>query len=91
MIETEKGWEPERMCAACRKRAAKQTLLRIVQRDGAIHIDREQQSQRRAVYLCRSVECIRKAQKSRALGRAFRRQVDDSVYAELERSVDNRQ
>lgn len=91
MIRTEKGFAPERMCAACRKREAKQNMLRVVQADGAIKIDREHKAQVRGVYLCKKVECIEKAKKSRALSRAFHRQVDDKVYEELMLDLDERQ
>lgn len=91
MIRTESGFAPERMCAACRRRNAKQNLLRIVQQDGAILIDREQKSPARGVYLCKSAECIEKAKKTRALSRAFKRQVDNAVYNEIAEAIGKRQ
>ena len=87
MIQQENGYAPARMCASCRKRDAKQNLLRIVQIGGAIQIDWEQKSQSRAMYLCKSAECIQKAKKTRVLSRVFKRQVDDAVYEELSQSV----
>ena len=87
MIQTEKGFRPQRMCAACRGRDAKENLLRIVQEGGVIRIDREQTSQARGVYLCKNADCIAKAKKARALSRAFKRQVEDAVYDEILRSA----
>ena len=43
----------------------------------------------RGAYLCDNLECLVKARKNRGLNRAFRMEVDESVYEELERQLLN--
>ena len=83
MIKTDNGYKPERMCAVCRKRDAKENLLRSVLEGNTVQIDIGQKSQCRGVYLCKNKECAQKAQKTKALHRAFKRVIADSVYEEL--------
>jgi len=76
-----------RCCAACRTRAPRQTLLRIVRSpDGAIGLDRgPRRAAGRGAYLCRAAACIRKA--PRALARALGASISGELLAELEREV----
>ena len=61
---------PQRMCVACRERNDKNKLLRIVKVDDEILVDPTHKMQARGVYLCNSTECVRLAQKKRALERS---------------------
>lgn len=64
---------PQRMCVACRKRADKHTLVRIVRlSDGRVDLDQRYTSNGRGAYLCRSVSCWHLALKRRSLEKAFR-------------------
>ena len=66
---------PVRMCAGCRGRADKPTLVRLVW-DGAasVTVDTRQQLPGRGVYL--HPNCVERALKTRALARGLRRQLD---------------
>jgi len=56
--------KPFRMCIACRNRAEKAHLLRLVRTaDGKIDIDPEQRKPGRGAYLCFSRSCVNKAMK----------------------------
>ena len=72
---------PQRMCAGCRQRADKPTLLRLVW-DGAagVLIDERQRLPGRGVYL--HPACAPRALKSRAIGRGLRRSLDQAVVAD---------
>ncbi len=57
--------------------------------DQEITIDRTGKKNGRGAYLCDNLECLVKARKNRGLNRAFRMEVDESVYEELERQLLN--
>ena len=76
--------KPLRMCMVCRNRAEKEALVRMVKRpDGKIALDTEGKMQGRGAYLCKKKECIRAAQKKRALERAFSQKIEPEVYETL--------
>ncbi|GAA3626171.1 YlxR family protein [Microlunatus ginsengisoli] len=67
---------PVRTCTGCRKRGDKHELLRVVARDGAVEPDPRQVLPGRGAYLHPAVECLDKALRRRAIGRALRTTVD---------------
>ena len=64
--------DPERMCAGCRARAPKRSLVRLVSNgaDGVV-VDAAQLLPGRGVYL--HPGCVDRALKARAIGRGLRR------------------
>lgn len=83
-------YKPVRMCAACRKREDKDKLIRIVRNgEGRAEIDVLQNAQKRGVYLCKSQECVRRAQKIRALPRSLQCVIEEEFYEEIIRSIQN--
>ena len=79
---------PMRMCVGCREMKPKQTLIRVVKpQEGEAHIDRTGKAQGRGAYVCDSVECLKKARKSRALERALDCAIEAAVFDELERQI----
>ena len=79
---------PMRMCVGCREMKPKMQLLRVVKpQDGDAHIDRTGKAPGRGAYVCDQLECLRKAQKSRALERALECQIDQAVFAQLESQI----
>ena len=80
---------PRRQCVGCRESKEKKQLIRIVKNDQEITIDRTGKKNGRGAYLCDNLECLVKARKNRGLNRAFRMEVDESVYEELERQLLN--
>ncbi len=79
---------PMRMCVGCREMKPKAQLLRVVKpSEGDAHIDRTGKAQGRGAYVCGRIECLRKAQKSRALERALEAQIDADVFAQLEAQI----
>lgn len=83
---------PQRMCAVCRERREKSELLRIIKdRDGVIRIDESGKSEGRGAYICKSGDCLKKAEKRRALERSFGCRIDNDIYNRLsEISDDNK-
>lgn len=74
---------PQRMCVACRKRNDKEKLLRLVKVNDEILVDSYHKIQARGVYLCKNEECVKLAQKKRALERAFSGKVSAEIYQEI--------
>lgn len=75
--------QPERTCAVCRKKAGKDQLVRIVKSDGRIFIDETHRANGRGMYICDNSECIAKAIKTKAVNRAFKKEISDDIYEEL--------
>lgn len=79
---------PMRMCVGCREMKPKMQLLRVVKpQDGDAHIDRTGKAPGRGAYVCDQVECLKKAQKSRALEKALECQIAPEVFAQLEAQI----
>ncbi len=75
---------PIRRCVGCGEGKPKRELVRVVKSaDGVIGLDATGRKAGRGAYLCRSAECLQKAQKRRSLQRSFAGPVPDEVYAQL--------
>ena len=79
---------PLRMCAGCGEMKPKKELMRILRTEsGDFVVDAEGKKNGRGAYLCRSVECFRKAAKSRGLERSFKQEIPQDVYDRLEKEM----
>ena len=75
---------PVRQCVACRQQKEKPQLARVTRTpDGKILYDPKGKVSGRGAYLCKSVSCLDKAIKSRALSRALDSEIPDEVYQTL--------
>ena len=76
---------PLRMCVGCREMKPKAQLVRVVKpQEGEARIDRTGKAAGRGAYICPRPECLKKAQKSRALERALDAKIDEAVFSQLE-------
>ena len=83
MLKTRKV--PMRMCVGCHEMKPKRELQRIVRSpEGEVSIDPVGKKPGRGAYVCHSVDCLRKARKSRALERAFETAIPEAVYDAME-------
>ena len=79
---------PMRMCLCCREMKPKKELVRVVHnKEGIISLDLTGKAPGRGAYLCRAAECAKKLYKTRALDRAFGREVEPAVYQALEKEL----
>lgn len=79
---------PMRMCVGCREMKPKQSLLRVVKpQEGDAHIDRTGKAPGRGAYVCDNIECLKKAEKIRALDRALDTRIEESVFRALEQQI----
>lgn len=75
---------PMRQCVGCRAMRPKRELVRVVRSpEGEISVDLRGKKSGRGAYVCRDAGCLKKAIKSRALGRAFGVEVPEEIYETL--------
>ena len=75
---------PMRMCVGCREMKPKASLLRVVKpQDGDAHIDFGGRSPGRGAYVCNSIDCLKKADKTRALDRALDTKIGENVFRQV--------
>lgn len=81
---------PMRMCTGCGEMFDKRTLIRVVKSpDGEISLDLTGKKSGRGAYVCKNVDCLKKARKKRAFERAFDTQIDSTVYDTMEEDIKN--
>jgi predicted RNA-binding protein YlxR (DUF448 family) len=75
---------PMRQCTGCRTMKAKRELIRVVRSpDGEISLDFKGKKPGRGAYLCKNVDCLTRAKKSKALERSLETEIPAEVYAQL--------
>ena len=76
---------PMRMCVGCHEMKHKRELQRIVRSpEGEVSIDPVGKKPGRGAYVCRNVECLKKARKTKSLERKFEASVSGEIYDSLE-------
>lgn len=81
---------PMRMCTGCGEMFDKRTLVRVVKSsDGEISLDLTGKKSGRGAYVCKDIECLKKARKKRAFERAFSTKIEDAVYDTMEEEIKN--
>ena len=79
---------PLRKCIGCGEMKDKRTLVRIVRnKEGEISVDLVGKKPGRGAYICKSAECLEKAQKSKRLERAFSTKIDPEIYDTMRREI----
>jgi len=79
---------PMRMCLGCNEMKPKRELIRVVKTpEGDVLLDLTGKKSGRGAYICKSVECMKKARKSRRFEKAFSMQIDDEVYRRMEEQL----
>ncbi len=76
--------EPLRKCLATNERLAKKDLIRVVKNnEGKIFVDLTGKANGRGAYIKKSMEAVEMAKKKNCFQRAFECQIDNSIYDEL--------
>ncbi len=79
---------PQRMCIVCRMHREKRDLLRVVyHKEEGLLIDASGKKNGRGVYICKDMACVEKAEKSCALQRALKQDVDKAFYAQIRKEI----
>ena len=77
---------PLRQCIGCGEMKGKKEMLRVLKTtEGPIVLDVTGKKNGRGAYLCKSVECLKKAKKSKGLERSFKMSIPNEVYEDLEK------
>ncbi len=76
------------MCTGCGEMFDKRSLVRVVKSpEGEISLDLTGKKNGRGAYICRNVECLKKARKKKALERAFSMKIEDDIYEKMEEEI----
>ena len=80
---------PMRQCLGCREMKPKTELVRVVRSpEGNVSVDLRGKAPGRGAYVCRSAECLKRALRSRALGRSLGVEIPpeivDTLRAQME-------
>lgn len=79
---------PQRMCTGCMEMKPKKELIRVVKnKEGEVSIDLTGKKPGRGAYICKSVECLEKAFKTRKLERNLETTLSQEVYEKLKEEI----
>ena len=79
---------PLRMCTGCGEMKPKKELVRVVRsKEGEISLDLTGRKVGRGAYVCRSLDCLKKARKTRRIERSLDCQIPDEVYDAMEKEM----
>ena len=82
---------PMRQCLGCREMRPKRELIRVVRSpEGEIALDFNGKANGRGAYVCPNPDCLKKAEKSKALERAFYVPVPREIYEKLRTEMEAR-
>ena len=80
---------PLRKCTGCQEMKNKKELVRIVKsEDGDFSLDPTGKKAGRGAYVCKNLDCLDKAYKSKGLERSFKSAVPKEVYDELKAQME---
>ena len=80
---------PQRQCMGCRERKAKREMIRVVRgTDGTVSLDFGGKMNGRGAYICPNPDCLKKAQRSKALERSLEVEIPAEVYERLSREIE---
>lgn len=81
---------PQRQCMGCRERKAKKELIRVVRKtDGTVSLDFSGKLNGRGAYLCPDMDCLKKAQKAKALERSLEVPIPEEVFLRLAKEMED--
>lgn len=79
---------PMRMCTGCGEMKPKKELVRIVRSpDDSVSYDPTGKKAGRGAYLCRNVDCFKKARKSKRLEKGLDCTIAEQVYDQIESEI----
>lgn len=74
----------QRTCIGCNSKKDKKELARLVlNKNGEFYLDMTGKAEGRGIYLCKNIECLEKAAKSKRLEKAFNIKINDNLYENI--------
>jgi predicted RNA-binding protein YlxR (DUF448 family) len=79
---------PLRKCVGCGEQKPKKDLIRVVKnKEGDLCVDFTGKANGRGAYICPNLECLKKAQKRKALNRALECDISNEIFERLEQEL----
>ena len=79
---------PMRMCLGCGEMKPKKDLVRAVKnKEGEISLDLTGKKSGRGAYICKDMECFKKARKARKFEKEFSCKIEDEIYDLMEQEL----
>ena len=79
---------PMRLCLGCREMKPKSDLIRFVKSpEETISLDFSGKKPGRGAYVCHSIDCFNRVNKSKALSRAFKMQISEDIMDDLQKEL----
>ena len=79
---------PARRCVGCGEHFPKMELIRVVRSpEGVFSLDVTGRAAGRGAYLCKKIDCLQKAKKTKRLEAAFSSKIEEDVYLRLEEKL----
>ena len=76
--------QPLRKCTGCGQSKDKREMIRVVKNsDGEVGLDFTGKKPGRGAYVCPTLECLEKAEKTKGLERSFKMGVSKEIYESL--------
>ena len=80
---------PQRQCIGCGEMKSKKEMMRVLRTtENEIVLDMTGKKNGRGAYLCNSMECLKKARKSKGLERSFKMSIPSEIYDSLEKEFE---
>ena len=74
----------QRTCIGCNLKKNKKDLTRLVlNKNGEFFIDETGRAEGRGIYLCKNLQCLESATKSKRLEKAFNIKISDKLYEDI--------
>ncbi len=81
---------PMRQCLGCKELKPKKELIRVVKNsDGEVSLDLTGKKPGKGAYVCRDVECFKKARKQKSFERSLATQIPAEVFDTMEAELEN--
>lgn len=75
---------PLRQCVGCQQMKPKKEMMRVLKTpEDTMILDTTGKKNGRGAYLCKNMECLKKAKKNKGLERSFKMSIPDTVYDSL--------
>lgn len=91
-MKNDKKSVPLRKCIACSNMREKSELVRIVlSKDGEVCLDKNGKLPGRGCYVCKTEECVLRAEKQHKVAGAFKKNVSREIYNFLKEYINERE
>lgn len=79
---------PLRMCSGCGAMVDKKQLVRVVKsKDGEVSLDLQGKKPGRGAYVCKNLDCLKKARKAKRFEKTFKMQISSDIFDQMEQEM----